>query len=176
MSGSRRLRLVSASILLSLCAAVGFGVAPASAATITPNCAADVVLAITSANYHFLWDGVTWFHDGPGGSVTGTVQRQRTISATISAGAEVSTDELVVAAKATVSSSVTKQMQTTLGHAYTHSIPSNKFGNLKYGGWGYSVGWTYEYRHSNCTITKIQTGTGTVPTVAQGWYYYNTNS
>ncbi|HWG25856.1 hypothetical protein [Actinospica sp.] len=176
MSLSRRSSAIAASAVLAASSILGLGASPASAASVTPSCAADAVLGITSATYHFMWDNATWFHDGPGGSVTGTVQTQRTISATISAGAEVSTDELVVAAKATVSSSATKSLVTTLGHTYTHTIPAADYGNLKYGGWGYSVSWTYEYRQSNCVIKVLQKGTGQVPTVAQGWYYYNTTS
>lgn len=174
MSPSRRLRTIAASVLLSVCSIVGFGALPAAA--VTPFCAADVVLAVTSANYHFMWDGTTWFHDGPGGQVTGMVQAQRTIGATISVGAEVSVTDLVTTVKASISGSATASLTTTLGHTYTHVIPANKYGNLKYGGWGYSVNWTYEYRQSNCVIKVLQRGTGTVPTVAQGWYYYNTSS
>ena len=174
MSRIRRLCVVAASVLASALAIVGFGAVPASA--VTPSCAADAVLGVTSASYHFMWDGVTWFHDGPGGVVTGTVQTQRTISATISYGAEVSVNDLISSVKATVSGSATRSVTTTLGHQYQHSIAANKYGNLKYGGWGYSVNWTYEYRQSNCTIKILQKGTGTVPTVATGWYYYATNS
>ena len=174
MSRSRRLRVIAGSVLLSVCSIVGFGALPASA--VTPSCAADAVLGITSSSYHFMWDGTTWFHDGPGGTVTGTVQAQRTLSATISAGAEVSVTDLVSTVKATVSGSATQTLTTSLGHTYTHTIPAKQFGNLKYGGWAYSVSWTYEYRLSNCVVKILQKGTGNVPTQAQGWYYYNTSS
>jgi hypothetical protein len=145
-------------------------------AAVTPSCAADVVIGITSSHYYLIWDGVTWFHDGPGGTVTGQVQRQAQVSATISYGADITLNDLVASVKASINSAATRSVTTTIGHSYTHSIPANKFGNLKYGAWGYSVGWVKEYRHSNCTITVLGRGTGRVPTKATGWYYYSTNS
>src|SRR5262249_27732578 len=145
-----------------------------SADAIMPSCAADVLIGITSSRYVFMWDHATWWHDGPGGTVTGTVQTTREISASISYGASITLSELVASVQASVSSSATRSVSTTLGHTYTHTIPARMFGNLKYGAWGYSVSWVKEYRHSNCTITVLGRGTGTVPTVARGWYYYST--
>src|SRR5690242_15885412 len=62
---------------------------------VTPSCAADVVVGITSSHYYLIWDGVTWFHDGPGGTVTGQVQRQTQVSATLSYGADITLNDLV---------------------------------------------------------------------------------
>lgn len=181
MSRSKRFGVIAASALISVGALLGFNAVPAAAASnvgpaVTSSCAADVVIGITSSRYVFMWDHVTWWHDGPGGTVTGQVQVQRQISATISYGADITLNDLVSSVKVSISSSATRSTTTTLGHTYSHVIPANKFGNLKYGAWGYSVSWVKEYRHSNCTITVLGRGTGTVPTVAKGWYYYNTNS
>lgn len=170
MSRAKRLGAIAASALVSATALSAFGAAPASA-----SCAADVVIGV-SGKYVFLWDGVTWWHDGPGGTITGQVQRTRTISSTISYGADITMSDLISSVKASISGSATNSVATTLGHTYTHAIPSNAYGNLKYGAWGYNVTWKKEYRHSNCTITVLGQGTGTVPTVATGWYYYSTSS
>jgi hypothetical protein len=175
MSRSRRFGAIAASAVMALGALLA-GAAPASAHSVTPNCTSDVTTAITSSNYVFIWDGVTWFHDGPGGTVTGTVTTARQISSTISAGAEISLSDLISTVKATVSASATNSVTTTVGHLYTHSIPSNEYGNLRYGSWGYAVHWEIVYRHSNCTTTIVQTGTGTVTTVAVGWHYWSTTT
>jgi hypothetical protein len=176
MSRTRRLGVIAASVLISLGGLLGLTGGPASASPSTATCAADDVLAITSAKYVFMWDRVTWFHDGPGGKVTGDVQKQRQISASISFGADISVGFLVEESKISITTAITKTVQTTFGHHYEHLIPATKYGNLKYGAWGYSVSWVDEYRHSNCKITVRQRGTGVVPTVAVGWYYFITNS
>lgn len=170
MSRIKRLGALAASTLVPASALMAFGAAPASA-----SCASDVVIGV-SGHYVFIWDGATWWHDGPGGTISGTVQHQRQISATISYGADISVNDLVSSVKMSISGSATRSLTTTLGHTYTHVIPATKYGNLKYGAWGYAVNWVKEYRHSNCTITVLGRGTGTVPTVATGWYYYSTNS
>ncbi|HXR73538.1 hypothetical protein [Actinocrinis sp.] len=170
MSRSKRFGAVAASAVICASTLSAVNAAPASA-----SCAADVVVAV-SGRYVFLWDGTTWWHDGPGGTITGTVQVTRTISSTLSYGADITMSDLINSVKASISNAATKSVATTKGHTYTHSIPATKYGNLKYGAWGYSVTWKKEYRHSNCTISVLGQGTGTVPTVATGWYYYNTNS
>jgi hypothetical protein len=170
MSRAKRFGALVASTLISA------GVLPAvSAQPASASCAADVVISV-SGQYKFIWDGSTWWHDGPGGTITGTVQVQRQISATISYGADITINDLVSSVKASISGSATNSLTTTLGHTYTHTIPSTMYGNLKYGAWGYAVSWVKEYRHSDCTITVLGRGTGTVPTVATGWYYYSTTS
>ena len=58
---------------------------------------------------------------------------------TISYGADISLNDLVASVKASVSHSATRSVTTTVGHTYTHPVPANKFGNLKYGAWGYYI-------------------------------------
>jgi hypothetical protein len=123
-----------------------------------------------------MWDGTTWFKDGPGGSMTVSVTTTRTISASISAGAQISVSDLVSTAQLSITTTVTGSVTTTIGHSYTHAIPANEYGNMKYGSWGYYVHWEILYRHSNCTETVVQTGTGSVPTTAVGWEYYSTTT
>ncbi len=145
----------------------------ATANAVRPNsCPADTWSQIDSSSYIFEWDGVTYFRDGPGGSmsVSNTVARQ--ISATISASASISTDELVVDVKVDVSASATTQLTTTTGHIYNHNITAGKYGNVQYGAWGYNVHWSRWRQNPNCTSTELDAGTGTVPTTAVGWNYW----
>ena len=140
------------------------------------NCGYDVWSRIDSHQGFHMWDGKTWFKDGPGGTVTASVHRTSTMSASISAGAEISINELIADSKVSISASVTRTVSTTTGHTYTHSIPSGKYGNLQYGTWAYHVTWSKWRQNGNCTVTELAAGYGTVPTVAVGWKYFTTSS
>ena len=61
-----------------------------SPATVKPNgqvCSNRIYSEIDSSQYVFYYDGHTWFRDGPGGTITGTVTTTSTRSATISGSA-----------------------------------------------------------------------------------------
>jgi hypothetical protein len=138
-----------------------------------PNsCPLDTWSQIDSSSYIFDWDGRTYFRDGPGGSMSVSVTQSSTLSATISASATISLDELVADASATVSASVTKTAQITVGHTYNHNISNGMYGNAEYGAWGYNVSWSQWRQNGNCTSTKLASGSGTVPTTAVGWNYW----
>ena len=157
-----------------------FPTQPVMAADFKPqvprNCGYEVWSRIDSYQGFHMWDGKTWLKDGPGGVVTADVQKTTTMSASISAGAEISVNELVADSKVTISASVTRTVTTTTGHHYSHSIPARKFGNLQYGAWAYRVSWSKWRQNGNCSVTKLAAGTGTVPTVAVGWKYFSTSS
>lgn len=141
-----------------------------------PACAADVIDWADSSRYVFIWDGKTYYHDGPGGDPTVTVTRASLIGATLTAGAEFSINELIADSKVSVSASITRSVTTTTGQAYHHVIPAHKYGNLQYGAWGYEVHIEQAYRHSNCVITHKSLGYGYAPTKAVGWYYWTTST
>ena len=127
------------------------------------------------SSYHLPASG-TYFKDGPGGKITGSVTSSTTVSATgtVSAGASIS--GIVASAKVDVSASITKSVAITVGHSYEHNITSGKYGNMRYGSWGYKLAWKYKYIYSNCdTVTKSY-GTAKVPTGAVGWRYWETSS
>jgi hypothetical protein len=127
---------------------------------------------IDAARYVFIWDGRTWYRDGPGGRVTGTVERRSDISATISVGATISIGFLVADSQVTVSAAVTRTASITTGHSYFHDIPARRFGNIEYGAWGYQVDWSQWREDRGCRFTELAAGTGMVPTVAVGWFYW----
>ena len=126
-------------------------------------------------SYHIGASG-TSFKDGPGGSMTGSVTSSSTITATgtVSAGASIS--GIVASAKVDVSASVAKSVSITVGHSYTHSISSGKYGNMRYGSWGYKLNWQYRYMYSNCHTVLKSYGTAKVPTGKVGWKYWETSS
>jgi hypothetical protein len=131
---------------------------------------------VDASRYVFFWDGITWFSDGPGGKVTGSITRTTRISATISVGAEISINELFADSKVTVSAAVTKEATTTTGHTYEHNIPANLYGNIEYGVLGYQLQWSRWHEDRGCRFTELDSGSGTVPTVAQRWRWFTTTS
>jgi hypothetical protein len=82
----------------------------------------------------------------------------------------------VSSVKVQVSASAEKSQSITVGHQYSHSIPSGYYGHLQYGSWGYYVHWEYWYDNGNCTATFKDAGTAKVPTDAVGWKYWSTKT
>lgn len=136
------------------------------------SCPAQTYSQIDGSRYVFIWDKKTWFRSGPGGEVVGIVSKTSQINSEISVGASISIDALVEDSQVTISKSVTKIVSTTKGNEEIHTVPKGKYGNIEYGAWGYQVKWSKWQVYNNCTDKKIGHGTGMVPTVATGWYYW----
>jgi hypothetical protein len=126
-------------------------------------------------SYHIRASG-TSFKDGPGGTITGSVTSSHTVTATgtVSAGASIS--GIVASAKVDVSASISKSVAITVGHTYSHNITARKYGNMRYGSWGYKLNWQYRYMYSNCNSVVKSYGTAKVPTGKVGWKYWETSS
>jgi hypothetical protein len=129
----------------------------------------------SSSSYHMAAAG-TSFKDGPGGTITGSVEKATTISATMTASSEVTISDIVSSVKAQVSASATRSDSVTVGHTYSHSIPSNMYGHIVYGSWGYNVGWQHVFDNGNCTYKYGDSGTAKVPSNEVGWRYWSTSS
>jgi hypothetical protein len=132
---------------------------------------------ITSKKAYHLpswWNG-TSFKDGPGGKMTVKVEKSGKIAAELGTSAEVETDAIVAKAKATVSAKITGEVGVTTGHTYTHTIPSNRYGHLQYGSWGYKISWAkYKTSANRCGKVKIKSGSGKTPTRETGWRWWHT--
>ncbi len=131
---------------------------------------------ITSKTGIHMWDGKTWYKDGPGGTITTSVTQDGSVSSTATGSGSFSVGGIVAQAKIEVSSSVTNSTTVTKGHTYTHDVAADKYGNLRYGSWGYYVGWARYYDSATCTTTKVAYGTARISSVALGWRYYATSS
>lgn len=140
------------------------------------QCLFETWYSIPSHKGIFMWDGVTSFKDGPGGTMTGSVTKSRTVSTTVSASGSYSISGIITTVKVEVSSSATSSVTTTVGHTYSHNISAGKYGNLKYGSWGDSISWKRWRRNGDCTATVIGHGTARVANTAVGWKYWETNS
>lgn len=149
--------------------------APAASASIYCDPGYYYSFPSTTSSYHIGASG-TYFKDGPGGTMTGSVTTATTVSVTgtVSAGATLS--GIVASAKVEVSASITSSTAITVGHTYSHTITSGKYGNMRYGSWGYKLNWEYRYMYSNCTSVAKSYGTAYAPTGAVGWRYWETTS
>jgi hypothetical protein len=169
---SSRIAAVLAGVVLA-----GAGSTAAHADTAVPlACPPDVSVSITSKTSYLIPASSSTFKDGPGGTISVSVTKASTISATLSSSAEVSTNEIIAAGKVSVSASVTGSVTVTVGHTYSHNITSNKYGNAQYGSWGYKVNWQKTRDNGNCKgVTVLATGTAKLPTSSLGWKYWETS-
>jgi hypothetical protein len=156
---------------VALTAIVGTGTAVAA----PRSCPPDVGVGITAHHSHFL-GSANKFKDGKGGTISVSVTKAGTLSASISAGAEVSVSDVIASAKVSVSSTITKSVAVTVGHTYSHNISSNKYGHAWYGTWGYSVDWEKTRDRANCTTEVLDRGTAILPIKEVGWRYWETSS
>jgi hypothetical protein len=107
--------------------------------------------------------------------MTVTVQQASTVSAsaTVTAGASVS--GIIAEAKIEVSASIGMSNTITVGHSYTHSIASGKYGNMQYGAWGYRLSWKFWNDRPQCDTVLLASGTNALaPTGGEGWRYWET--
>lgn len=167
----RRAALVIAPMAL---AASLTGLSPATAGT--QGCPTEYYYDITSNTGYHMWDGRTYFKDGPGGTITGSVTRTGTVTTSVSATGSYSVGGIVAQAKIEVSGSLTQSVAISVGHTYSRNITAGRYGNMKYGSWGQRVGWRYLVDKSDCKTYTISSGTAYIPTAAVGWRYWETTS
>lgn len=119
--------------------------------------------------------GVPHFKNGPGGTVTATRSKDKTVAFQVTAGVESEVGAVLAKAKASISASLTRSQSTAVIVSYTKKIPKGKFGNLRYVSYGKKVKWK-KYRYDNsCQKYLVSQGTIKFPTKAEGWYYWTSN-
>jgi hypothetical protein len=116
------------------------------------------------------------FEDGPGGSITATVSRTDTLSATFGVATSVEAGAIFAKAKVEVSASITRTATATIGHQYTHKIKAGKYGHLRYGSWSKRIGWKKILHTALCQTELLKRGRATIPTNAIGWKYWATDN
>jgi hypothetical protein len=82
----------------------------------------------------------------------------------------------IAKAKVEVSASLTSSVGITVGHTYTHSIHSGKYGHMQYGSWGQQVTWTKYKNNASCTTTLAASGTARIPSSTVGSKFWETSS
>lgn len=87
-------------------------------------------------------------------------------------GTTISGSAVVASAEATfgINASVTQTLSQS--YSYSRKISSNtKYGNLRFGNWGWRMGLQKYYVNSSCNITTSYTGTVTRMPSALSWGY-----
>ncbi|MEU1115486.1 MULTISPECIES: hypothetical protein [unclassified Streptomyces] len=105
------------------------------------------------------------------------VEKAGKISVEVSGSIEASANAIVAKSKATYGIKVVGEVGITVGHEYSHDIPSRKYGHLQYGSWGYKTKWTkYETSADRCGKVKLGSGSAKLPTKSTGWRFWTTGS
>ncbi|MFJ9977161.1 hypothetical protein [Streptomyces cyaneofuscatus] len=156
----------------------GSGVAAASAPSLAPAgvCSGGLKYDIISHKKTHIGAKKT-FKSGPGGRVSGTVEKAEKISSQVTVTGGATVKGVIAEAKLEVSAALGKETTTTVGNGYVRKISSNKkYGNMRYGSWGKSVKWRYYYETPNCKKTTRSSGTAKLVNNAHGWKYWETAS
>lgn len=116
------------------------------------------------------------YHDGPGGTMTVSVERTDSVSGTFGGAVGAEIDILIVKAKADIDGSIQRTWSSTTGHTYTHAIPPGRYGNMHYGNFAKHWHWKKILHTPTCTIRILKQGVATAPTSSQGWHYWSTRT
>lgn len=112
------------------------------------------------------------FKSGPGGTVSASIQKSLSTTVGVSMSTTFSASAIVSSAEATfgINASVTASIAQTFNFSRNISA-NNKYGNLRFGNWGWSMGVEKYYLDNNCKQTQKFTGTVTRMPSANSWGY-----
>ncbi|MEV8637192.1 hypothetical protein AB0395_36675 [Streptosporangium sp. NPDC051023] len=125
----------------------------------------------------------TRFIDGPGGTMTATVRRQRRVYFELEIerekGSEINTpinkDALIRRLRNNINPLLAEEHVVEAGHDYVQAITPGKYGNLWYRVFGYRVGFSAWRQLTDCTIHRVASGIANVPGRVEGWRYWETD-
>ncbi|MFB6722039.1 hypothetical protein ACFCV3_17830 [Kribbella sp. NPDC056345] len=115
--------------------------------------------------------------DGPGpATVTVKVEKESSLGADVTVGAEGSVGGVVASAKASISATVRGSVKITVGHTVSKNIARGKYLNSHYGSWGKKFDY-YHYRvNRDCSTTSLGRGYDQwVPTTSRGWKFFHSS-
>lgn len=167
MKLSKRLAVVTSTVMMS---SGLFALTPSPAGA----CPAVPFYGLTSSSVRVPFNGIPRFKDGPGGKITVSRKKNKTVTYQVVAGAESEVGAVLAKAKVSVSASLTKSQSTEVVHSYEHKIPKGKYGNVRYVSWGKKIRWKKYRYNSSCKQILIRKGTINFPRQAEGWYYWTT--
>ncbi|MFI6509538.1 hypothetical protein ACIBCT_18180 [Streptosporangium sp. NPDC050855] len=121
----------------------------------------------------------TRFIDGPGGTMTASVNRQHRVYAEMEIERErvgsVDRAELVRQFRNMLNPLVAEEYVVETGHEYTQEISDGKYGNLWYRVFGYRTAFTAWRRVYNCRVHRVAAGIANIPARVEGWRYWETS-
>ncbi|QGN46416.1 hypothetical protein ACN26Y_09040 [Micromonospora sp. WMMD558] len=111
------------------------------------------------------------FKNGPGGTTKAAIQTGLEATVKVSASASFSAGALVAKAETTfgIEASVTSKIQHTW--EYSRNIDPKKYGNLRFGNWGWRMGAEKYTVDSRCKVKNKKSATVTAMPSASTWGY-----
>lgn len=134
-----------------------------------------------TSQYYSTWGASTYlvpakelsiFRDGPGGTITVTLTKNYTSSATASGATSAEANGIFASARIEISASLTTSTSLEVSHTYSHNITAGRYGNAQYGSWGKRFFWGHYQDTPQCTTIKLSGGTAYMPTRSVGWNYW----
>lgn len=120
----------------------------------------------------------TRFIDGPGGSMTASVEREAEVLAYVETASErersVTTDDLVRSLRRAGVPHLEQRHMVLTGHSYTREVSKGMYGNMWYRVFGYRIGWSSWSVLGTCRRIKVASGIANVPARVEGWRYWET--
>ncbi|MEV4160700.1 hypothetical protein [Nonomuraea dietziae] len=120
----------------------------------------------------------TRFIDGPGGSMTASVERESEVLAYVETGSErersLTTGDLVRSLRRAGVPHLEQRHMVLAGHSYTREISKGMYGNMWYRVFGYRIGWSSWSVLGSCRHIKVASGIANVPARVEGWRYWET--
>lgn len=127
----------------------------------------------------------TRYIDGPGGSMTVTVTREKEVTAFLETENEKQKDfsrtfdtfdmrTLVEHLRRLGLPHLEERHMVFSGHEYTKDITEGMYGNMWYRVFGYRIGWSAWSTLGTCEIRKVGSGLASVPSRVEGWHYWET--
>ncbi|MBB5130810.1 hypothetical protein HNP84_000498 [Thermocatellispora tengchongensis] len=121
----------------------------------------------------------TRFIDGPGGTITATVERETRVYAEIEIEREQQPEltrrDIIRRFRLMINPLLAEEHVVRAGHQYTHEISKGKYGNLWYRVFGYRVGFTAWRQLGTCRLHRVTSGVASVPARVEGWKYWETD-
>lgn len=165
-----RARLALAAMLLAPMPIAMTGL-PAQAA----GCETDTYYLLDASATRMPFKGIPTYKDGPGGTLEVSRSYSGTVAYQVTAGAESEAGAVLAKAKVSISASLTKSNTTTSTHTYSHDIRPGMYGNVRYVSWGKKVNWVKKRRLFNCDSVVLARGTIKFPSLAEGWFYWQSS-
>ena len=120
------------------------------------------------------------YKDGPGGRLTVSRTKVKSVSAVVTAGAEAEVGAVLAKAKVSISASLSMTQSVETKHEYTHPIKRNMYGNAQHVVWSKTVSWrkyrVYSKAGGVCATRTIATGKIKYPKNAEGFRFWHSKN
>ena len=143
-----------------------------------PPCEPHVFFTIRFTKPVDLFVPNSYYVDGPGGDMQVWIKRIHLVRLHVELEKEVSTDfniqNFVAHVRKDLRPLVEQEHAVEAGHQYTAHIDKGMIGHLRYRVFGIRLGFDQWRIYHNCGRLRINSGTAVLPTVREGWMFWQT--